>query len=97
MAYTAISPSPCTMKSPADGQALRDKLPGVLPAFSKAADAVGALHYYRLIALDDKQFLFIAEYDGELEAILRAMATKFGPIFDGILSHVDAPPRMPVA
>ena len=86
-----------TMKSPADGEALRANLPSVVPAFSKAADAVGALHYYRLIALDHKNFLFIAEYDGELEAILRAMATKFGPIFDGILGHVDAPPRMPVA
>ena len=81
------------MKSPAEGEALRAKLPGVVPAFSKAADAVSALHYYRLIALDDKNFLFIAEYDGELEAILRTMATKFGPIFDGILGHVDAPPQ----
>ena len=64
------------MKSTADGQALRAKLPGVLPAFAMAADAVGALHYYRLIALDDTNFLFICEYDGELEAILRAMASQ---------------------
>ena len=35
------------MKSPADGQALRKKVPGVMPAFSKAADAVGTLHYFR--------------------------------------------------
>ena len=86
-----------TMKSPADGQALRDKVPGVMPAFSKAADAVGTLHYYRLIALDDTRFIFLAEYDGELEAILRAIATKLGPVMDDIFSHVDAPPPMPVA
>ena len=85
------------MKSPADGQALRATVPGVIPAFAKAADAVGTLHYYRLIAPDATTFLFLAEYDGELEAILRAMATKCGPIFDGILAHVEAPPRLPVA
>ena len=85
------------MKSPADGKALRGKLPAVLPAFAKAADAVGSLHYYRLIAIDDKYFLFICEYDGELEAILRTMASKFGAIFDGILAHVDGPPPLPVA
>ena len=85
------------MKSPADGQALRDKVPGVMPAFSKAADAVGTLHYFRLIALDATKFLFIAEYDGELEAILRAMATELGPVMDDIFSHVEAPPPMPVA
>ena len=70
------------MKSPADGQALRDKVPGVMPAFSKAADAVGTLHYYRLMALDATRFLFLAEYDSELEAILRAMATELGPVMD---------------
>ena len=85
------------MKSGAHGKALRGKLPGVLPAFAKAADAVGSLHYYRLIALDDTKFLFLCEYDGELESILRAMASKFGAIFDGILEHVDAPPPMPVS
>ena len=85
------------MKSPADGKALRGKLPAVLPAFAKAADAVGSLHYYRLITIDDKYFLFICEYDGELEAILRTMASKFGAIFDGILAHVDGPPPLPVA
>ena len=73
------------MKSPADGQALRDKVPGVMPAFSKAADAVGTLHYYRLIALDATRFLFLAEYDGEEEAILRAMATELGPVMDQYL------------
>jgi hypothetical protein len=85
------------MRSPADGQALRDKVPGVMPAFSKAADAVGTLHYYRLIALDATRFLFLAEYDGELEAILRAMATELGPVMDDIFSHIEAPPPMPVA
>jgi hypothetical protein len=85
------------MKSPADGQALRDKVPGVMPAFSKAADAVGTLHYYRLIALDATRFLFLAEYDGELEAILQAMATELGPVMDDIFSHIEAPPPMPVA
>ena len=85
------------MRSPADGQALRDKVPGVMPAFSKAADAAGTLHYCRLIALDATRFLFLAEYDGELEAVLRAMSTELGPVMDDIFSHVEAPPPMPVA
>jgi len=85
------------MQSPAAGQALRDKVPGVMPAFSKAADAAGTLHYCRLIALDETMFLFIAEYDGELEAILRGMASQLGPAMDNILLHVEAPPPMPVA
>ena len=45
------------MKSAADGQALRDKVPGVMPAFSKAADALGTLHYFRVIAVDATQFI----------------------------------------
>ena len=85
------------MRSPADGQALRDKVPGVMPAFAKAADAAGTLHYCRLIALDATRFLFLAEYDGELEAVLRAMSTELGPVMDDIFSHVEAPPPMPVA
>ena len=85
------------MKSAADGQALRDKVPGVMPAFSKAADALGTLHYFRVIAVDATQFILIAEYDGELEAILRAMATELGPVMDDIFSHVEAPPPMPVS
>ena len=84
-------------KSPADGQALRDKIPAVMPAFATAADALGTLHYFRVIAIDPMQFLLIAEYDGELEAILRAMATGLGPVMDGIFSHLEAPPPMPVA
>ena len=84
-------------KSPADGQALRDKIPAVMPAFATAADALGTLHYFRVIAIDAMQFLLIAEYDGELEAILRAMATGLGPVMDGIFSHLEAPPPMPVA
>ena len=85
------------MRSPADGQALRDKVPGLMPAFAKAADATGRLHYCRLIAPDATTFLFIAEYDGELEEILRALATELGPVMDDIFSHVEAPPPMPVA
>src|SRR5262245_57759631 len=85
------------IRSPADGQALRDKVPGVMPAFSKAADATGTLHYCRLIALDATMFLFLAEYDGELEAILRTMAKELGPVLDDIFSYVEAPPPMPIA
>jgi hypothetical protein len=85
------------MRSPADGQALSAKVPGVMPAFSKAADAAGTLHYCRLIAVDATNFYFIAEYDGELEAVLRAMASQLGPVMDEIFRHVDAPPPMPVS
>ncbi len=41
------------MKSSADGAAVRDQFPALVAELSRAADAIGTLHYCRLIALDD--------------------------------------------
>jgi hypothetical protein len=85
------------MKSPADAQVLAQKLPPLMPELFKAADAIGTLHYSRFVGLSAKTFLFLADYDGEFEQLLRDMAQHFGPVFETIFAHVDNPPPMPVA
>ena len=84
------------MKSPADGQALRERARRHACLF-QGSGRRGHAALLPPIALDATRFLFLAEYDGELEAILRAMATELGPVMDDIFSHIEAPPPMPVA
>jgi hypothetical protein len=85
------------MKSPADGEAVRSKLKSVMPDMYRAADAIGTIHYFRLIELDVKRFVFIAEYDGDLDTVLADIGKRFGPSFDAFLEHVNNAPATPVS
>ncbi len=84
------------VKSPADAKALADKLPLLMPAFAKAQDAVGSVHYSRFLALDETLF-FIADIDGNIETLSGDLAKSAGPVFDVIFEHVGNPPPTPVA
>ena len=81
------------MKSAADGTALAQALPPLMPEMFKGLDAVGTVHYSRFTKLSDKTMLFLADYDGARDDLLRALARHVGPVF----GHVDAPPKTPVA
>lgn len=85
------------MKSPTDGEAARSKLKAVMPDMYRAAEATATVHYFRVIELDVKRFVFIAEYDGDLDAFLADMGKHFGPSFDALLAHVSQAPPTPVA
>ena len=85
------------MKSPTDGEAVRDRLKSVMPAMYQAADAMGTIHYFRAIELDVKRFIIIAEFDGDLDGFLADLGKNFGPSLDTVLDHVSEPPPTPVA
>jgi hypothetical protein len=85
------------MKSRADGATVRDQFPGLVAELSRAADAMGTLHYCRLTALDDGTVLLLADFDGHLEAVLADLPKYLGPVLDPLLAHVSDPPPIPVA
>jgi hypothetical protein len=85
------------MKTPADAQALAQKLPSLMPDVLKAAEAIGTVHYSRFIVLSERTVLFLADFDGELEKLLRGLAQQIGPVLDAIYEHVENPPLSPVA
>ena len=85
------------MKSPADCAALQKEIPGLVPDLYRAADAIGTLHYCRFIALNEGTVCMLANFDGELETVLAAIAAHLGPVIDPVLAHVSQPPPTPVA
>lgn len=85
------------LKSPADAEALAQKLPPLMPDLARAADTIGTVHYSRFVVLSERTLLFLADFDGELEALLRSLAKHAGPVFDAALEHVANPPSTPVA
>ena len=84
------------MKSPADCAALREKIPTLVSDLYRGADATGIVHYGRFIELNGTIYL-LADYDGELETVLAALARHLGAVLDPLLAHVSAPPPTPVA
>jgi len=84
------------MKSATDAQALAQELPPLMPEMFKELDAVGTVHYSRFTGLSAKTFLFLADYDGEREELLGALAQHVGPVFDTVFRRVENPPPTPV-
>lgn len=85
------------LKSPADAQALVEKLPPLMPDMFKALDAIGTVHYSRFAKLSDKTLLFLADFDGEFGQLMLDLAGHSGPVFDAIFQHVNNSPHTPVA
>ena len=85
------------MKSPVDGEAVRSTLKSVMPDMFRAAEAMGTIHYFRFIELSVKRFVFIAEYDGDLDTVLADIGKHWGPSFDAVMAHVSQAPPTPVA
>jgi hypothetical protein len=85
------------LKSPDDAKALADKLPSLASQLSPALEAIGTVHYSRLIVLSDKTLLLLANFDDELEPLFGEFAERLGALFDTIFVHVTDPPPTPVA
>jgi hypothetical protein len=85
------------LKSPADAKAVAEQLLPLMPAFFKAEDSIGTIHYSRLTVLSEKTLLFIGDFDGEFSQLMADLAKQAGPIFDAIFQHVVNPPPTPVA
>ena len=85
------------IKSPGDAKALAQELPPLMPAFAKAQDTVGSVHYSRFLPLDDGTLLFLADIDGDEEKLIGDLANSAAPVFDAIFKHVADPPSTPVA
>jgi hypothetical protein len=85
------------IKSAADAKALGVELPPLMPAFAKAQDAVGSVHYSRFLAMNEKTLLFLADIDGDEAELSAALAKSAGQVFDTIFKHAEAPPPSPVA
>jgi hypothetical protein len=85
------------LKSPADAKELAEQLPPLMPGIFQAQDAIGTIHSSRFTILDEKTLLFLGDFDGELGALMAALAKGAGPVFDAIFSHVEGPPPTPVA
>ncbi len=85
------------LKAPADASELANVLPPLMPAFFKAMDGIGTIHYSRFTVLSDKTLLFLGDFDGEYGALMEDLAKASGPLFDTIFGHVSNPPPSPVA
>jgi hypothetical protein len=85
------------MKAPADGKAIKEELPPLMPDFAKVQDALGYVHYSRFLPWQDQSLLFLADIDGDVEKFYGDLAKSAGPVFDTILKHVVNPPPSPVA
>jgi hypothetical protein len=85
------------LKSAADAKALPEELSPLMPAFFKAEDTIGTIHYSRFTVLSDKTFLFLGDFDGEFSQLMTDLAQHAGPVFDAIFQHVVNPPASPVA
>ncbi len=84
------------MKSPADAAAAKEKIDTLLPEISRGAEATGIIHYCRLVEFKDHIY-FIADYDGEQEAALEAVAKHLASVLDALLIHTSEAPPTPVA
>jgi hypothetical protein len=85
------------LKTPADAVALASALPPLMPAFFKAADEIGTIHYSRFTILSEKTLLFLGDFDGEFTELMWVLAKEAAPTFDLIFAHVDKPPPSSVA
>ena len=85
------------LKTSADAKAVAEELPPLMPAFLKAEDAIGTIHYSRFTVLSEKTLLFLGDFDGEFGELITGLAKSSGPVFDAIFQHVLNPPPTPVA
>src|SRR5450432_3773241 len=85
------------LKTSADAKAVAEELPPLMPAFLKAEDAIGTIHYSRFTVLIEKTLLFLGDFDGEFGELITGLAKSSGPVFDPIFQHVLNPPPTPVA
>ena len=85
------------IEGPANTKALADALPSLMPAFAKAQDDLGTVHFSRFMVEGDEKLLFLSDIDGEPDEHIERLVESAGQVFDAIFEHVDDPPATPVA
>src|SRR2546427_9126586 len=85
------------MKSPGYRLALERQLAPLTDDLFKAAVAIDAIHYARFVALSEKTMLYLADFDGKFERLLRDLAPHLWAMLDTIFQHVHHPPPTPLA
>lgn len=86
-----------SMKSKESSDLLRKQLASWMPDFFNAADQIGTIHYSRFTFLNDLELLFLADFDGDFNSLIRSLAQFAGPIFDKIFQFVSQSPELPVS
>jgi hypothetical protein len=84
------------LTSPTDAEMVAEHLPSLMPRLFRAADTIGTIHYSRFTVLSQKTLLFLGDFDGEFNQLMREFAKQAGSVFDFIFQHVDDPPTIPV-
>jgi len=85
------------IRSPADSKLLAEKLPPLMPRLAKASDVIGTVHDSCFVVLSEQTLLFLADFDGDEEELLRDLAKHAGPVFDAVWAHVHRPPPAPAS
>ena len=85
------------IRGAAVAKALPEELPPLMPDLAKAQDDLGTVHFSRFMVEGDEKLLFISDIDGETDEHIERLVESAGPVFDGILEHVDDPPATPTA
>ncbi len=85
------------MRSPQDAQTFSSRLQPFLAEMRQALNELGIVHYSRFLVLSERTIIFLADYDGELENLLRGFAQKLGPVFDMVFAETENPPATPIA
>ena len=68
-------------KSPANTKAVAKQLPPLVPGLVRAQDYIGTVPYSRFAVPSDKTLLFLADFDGELAALMADLAKQAAPVF----------------
>ena len=66
------------LKSSADAGAAAEILPSMMPDFFAALDSFSTVHYSRFTLLSDKTLIYLADFDGEFDDLMRALAGRWG-------------------
>jgi hypothetical protein len=80
------------LKSKDASKILRQLLPTLMTEFFKAADKIGTIHYSRFTFLNDEELLFLADFDGDFNILIKSLSVYAGTIFDTIFQYVANPP-----
>jgi len=57
---------------------------------------VGTIYSSRFTILNEKNLLFLGDFDGEFGPLMADLVKNAGPVLDAIFQHVDSPPPAPV-
>lgn len=96
----AVEQSPLTLlfiaKSPNHLAAMSQLLEQSLPKLYESANAIGTVHFARILPLGTKGLALVAEHDGSPEKLAQDLSAKLGPVFDQVFENVVAAPPTPV-